>query len=329
MKTIFKRNHTFNHIFIGFLAVIIGLARYFVLVNSEIDVIQYHNIVYSFNIVSNLFFIETIICISLLIVLSAYLNAFNSKHSIVEGAFPLPGMIFIALTGVFIMDPDIVPVLTASCLIMVSLDRLFPVYRKPNALSNCFDAGFWPGLALFIYPDSLILFPLIIIVLLYIKPFQLREVILMLLGLALPLIIMLSVFYLTDEWELLRENYFGNRLLQFTMAKYNTANIVFASGVLILGVIALMYYLLAANFKKIVVRRYLAITAFFLIISGVESMTPVTGFAFFLFYLIPLSYMLSNMVVNSKSRFLNAIIPLLIIFILGSYHYLYFSGFII
>jgi len=111
----------------------------------------------------------------------------------------LPAFLYILLCfsskSVFSLEP----ILLANVFVLLSIYFLLNSYRQEIALSEFFKAGLFMALASFFYIDYIYLFPLCVIALLILRPFNWREWSIMLIGLLTPLYLFLAISYLTNN----------------------------------------------------------------------------------------------------------------------------------
>ncbi|HWY35554.1 MAG TPA: DUF6427 family protein, partial [Nitrosopumilaceae archaeon] len=90
------------------------------------------------------------------------------------------------------------PVLIANLLILPALMKFFGTYRSENSLSLVFDASFLFSCASLIYWPVIITIPVCFIAVFILKSVELREWILMIMGIILPFLITATLFWVCN-----------------------------------------------------------------------------------------------------------------------------------
>lgn len=115
-----------------------------------------------------------------------YFNHIINKREVLYKNSYLPALIFALLIS---CSPGLMkfhPVHFINGFILVILDRIFYVYKNDKSTSLLFDSAFFTGLAALIYFPALLLFPVVLIGLLILRPLNFREWLIVLIGFCLP-----------------------------------------------------------------------------------------------------------------------------------------------
>jgi hypothetical protein len=96
------------------------------------------------------------------------------------------GLFYILLTGTGIYFLGLSNALIANTFFIAALSELFLTYKKFNAAGTLFNIGFWMALAALFYPSCAILMLLVLVGISSLRPFQLGDLTLAMLGFFVP-----------------------------------------------------------------------------------------------------------------------------------------------
>lgn len=220
----------------------------------------------------------------------------NKKFILINERTYLPAFIFVLLSGSYIVNQGIHPVLPASLLLTLALERIFAIYRRDYNLNRLFLAGVYLGLATIFYIPFVFYFLFIWISLSILRPFLGREWFVPLLGFSAPLwFYFVYVFVFTEQlgaYISIIQNAFK---FHFYIPETNYHYFGFYAYILLLVLMASFSIVRKFQMKKIRIRKYFEInwwlfvigmTLFFLIKS--------TGYAMIIPIAIPIAYLLSE-----------------------------------
>lgn len=192
-----KSNIQISIIIISMLALLAWLAT-FAFVSIEVPIINYKEHILYYHVFNNniSFFARQIITLIIILAGAIFINFLSIEQEITSKTNYLPAFLYILMAFSATTKISIEPILTANLLVLPSLYFLINSYRQPTAISDCFKAGFFIGLASFFCIDYIVLFPLNFLALIILRPFNWREWAIMLLGLITPLYIDICINYL-------------------------------------------------------------------------------------------------------------------------------------
>ncbi len=104
-----------------------------------------------------------------------YLLQINSKHIIIKQRTYLPTFLYLVLISSFITLHQINPAVFASLLFVFVFDHVLSVYHKENVLDNLFRAGFYIAIASLFYAPAILYFIALLLSIISIRSFNLRE----------------------------------------------------------------------------------------------------------------------------------------------------------
>lgn len=140
----------------------------------------------------------------LLVVAQAFLfNSITEKHELFGKSSYLPALVYIIF---FSFTPDALhlhPLLFANFFILLSVDALLNMYRKPNAIGQSFESGLFIAIASLFYFPSILLLLFLLVGLFIMRPFSIREFILVVLGFVFPYVYVIVYYFFIDKLDYL------------------------------------------------------------------------------------------------------------------------------
>jgi hypothetical protein len=117
---------------------------------------------------------------------AVYFNLMLNKHEVLYKNSYLPSLIFALLIsstpGLFLFHP----IHFVNLLILIIFNRMFTMFKNDKANAALFDSAFLSGVASLIYFPALLLFIVLIIALRILRPFNLKEWLIVMIGFILP-----------------------------------------------------------------------------------------------------------------------------------------------
>jgi hypothetical protein len=276
----------------------------------------YKLIMYFYSIKTDL--IYRIVALCLIILQAIYLNNIINKHEVLYRRSHLPAMVYSALMSLFIPFLNLHPILIISTLLIRLLDSILYFY-KSNTNNIAFECGLLIGIASMIYFPSIILFLMVLIGLIILRPFYWRNWIIAIMGLLLPFYFISIYYFWMDRlgkfWTIEIPCYFVH-LIKF--------DFIFSRPVKLLSftvafVLILSLFKLQSNFFKNVIRtrNYQIVFLFYLLISGgTLLLCPSIRLENFLILAIPASIFISYYFLSAKRTTWIEVIMFLILFLI-------------
>jgi hypothetical protein len=236
--------------------------------------------------------------------MAVLLVSFNTTVFFINERTFLPAVIYILLTGVFPYYQLLNPVLPASVLLMIAIMRIMEAYRKNVTAFNFFDASVLIGTGSLFYANIIWFGLLAIIGIAILRTWNMKEILLAILGLATPLIIVAGIYYVAgkDLQSLLSSslyNLFGEA------GKYYFSRIT-VTGLIIIGlaiILSLFYLFSVLNSKKIKSRKTFTLLNWTLLISLVLFFSvPSASVEMIFIGAIPVSYIMAHYFVFSRNK---------------------------
>lgn len=103
------------------------------------------------------------------------LNVIYNGNDLAQSENYFPALLFFFFAVLDLKAVDVHPILLSTLFILLALRRLLALYRSEQALSVGFDSGFFLGVSVLFFPPSVLILPLIWIVFLRTRAFNLKE----------------------------------------------------------------------------------------------------------------------------------------------------------
>jgi hypothetical protein len=234
-----------------------------------------------------------------------YLNLMLNRHEVIYKNTFVPALIFtlfISLTPVFMQFH---PIHIVNLLLIRVFDRLFTLFKSEQPVSALFDSGFLSGLAALLFFPSAMMLILLMTALVALRPFRLKEWLIMIIGFMLPFFFSSVYFFWIHALPAFWADYLGhfrNIHSSLSIVLNTPLKITFV----FIGLLLLFSFIkLRANYRKNIIRMrtYQQIFFIFLVIAGGSLlMLKNIHLIDFLHMLIPITVFCSYYFVSSKKR---------------------------
>jgi hypothetical protein len=194
---IFKTNQVIANAFVLLLSILLWIPGYFVVVKINLPNYSLFNFfgAWLLEMPSLQVFIT-----SVLIGLQAvFLNHIVNEEKLIKGNSHLVGLFFVVLNAAASLLLSINPIVLVNFFVLGVIYFFFKLYTLTNAKSFLFNAGLLIGLGSLIFSPLLVLFPLLWIVLSYLRTPSIKDFFITLFGVVLPFIYFVAYIYLTDQ----------------------------------------------------------------------------------------------------------------------------------
>ena len=141
----------------------------------------------------------TIISFLLVLSIAFYLANFNTRLFFITERTLLPASLYILASGFLVSIQTLNPVFPATLMLIIAIDRVMASYRKTGLAYNFFDASLILSLASLFYFNIIWFYLVIVIGILLIRTFSLRELFLSLFGLLAPYLAVYAIYYVTGK----------------------------------------------------------------------------------------------------------------------------------
>jgi len=248
----------------------------------------------------------SLIASGLIVFLQALLlNYIVSQHSILHRDTFLPGLFFILLNSFYPQQAELTPQLISNTFIILLFQRLCFLYESQKPLLLVFDAGMYLGLGILFNYDLLIFLPFILISVVIFTSFNIRYLIISILGILVPLYFTAIMFYLYDDLNELIfyvKQSFEKQLLK----TFNTSIIQFIPWAILFPIVFISGFELQQHFfrNKVKTRRIIQSVGLMMLFGIFSLFIENTNFIYAICYLsVPMSIITAYYFISEK-RFL-------------------------
>ena len=260
--------------------------------------------------------------VSLLVILlgALFLNFLTIGQEITSKTNYLPSFFYILFAFSSSSGDSIEPILVANLFVLPSLYFLMNSYREEQALSEFFNAGLLMGLSSFFYIHYLYVFPICLVALIILRPFNWREWVVLVIGLLIPLYLYLSICYLTNVDIAAQAELMKNALRYFQRPLISEYYMGFLLVLVLLFLFALLHYLSKGFGGKVKTKKtkyvLLWMLGFCLLIVFFEETTEIM----LLPCIVPLSIILGDYMAEIRLKIANT----LMVLFMGGFVIVYF-----
>ena len=191
----------------------------------------------------------------LLVMFNGYLLVqLNTVHIFIPVRTPLPAFFYFALIIGFNQLHQLTTALIASTLIIYLLYRVFVTYKTDGESRNFLDAGLLVSTAGLLFLPSLLFFPLLLIGMIILRPFNWREWAYAIIGVIIPIGLLASACYLMDVS--MADYFMGYAdLFKPSGLRYKTSQLISIAGILAMIGYASYYMVATISNMKIQARK--------------------------------------------------------------------------
>lgn len=250
---------------------------------------------------------KSIIAFILVVIEGFYLNYLIDKNNLLSRKSFLPAFAFVMMMSGFKSVQQLHPIVCALLFVMLSLSKIAKTYRQDSALSNVFDASFLLSVASLFYFPITLLYPIVWVSLIVIRPFVWREWIVSLIGFVMPYVFTLTFYYWFN-----RVNFFVFDKIIFP-ASFNIYDVKEDSiwyllaclFILVIGIWGMFHTIFKSVFNTTFARNMSVIMVWFLLLSaGIFFISPQANIIYTICTFIPFTYYLSATFIDLKKKWI-------------------------
>ncbi len=249
------------------------------------------------------------------LIIGAYLISFLCiKQEISDKQNLIPGFIFILFSSLLNINSSLHPVIVANLFLLGSFHRIFSTYREELSLSAVFDSAFLLGIASLFYTPLLVFFILPFIGLIILKPFKLKEWILLSIGLVLPFLLSVALLFLFNKPILLLKEIHLSAFSPFHKFTFGKGTFLIHSITILLFALGILNSFLKSGNAKIKTQKIKSVLVWF-ILFGVTAMFFLneTVFFFGILLVIPAAIFVGDYLGMIKNDALREFLTLLLL----------------
>ena len=136
-----------------------------------------------------------------------YLNIICNKHEVLYKNSYLPALVYALFISAHPAFISFHPIHFVNLILLRVLDKSFSLIKSGNITSAIFDSSFLAGLAALIYFPAVIIIPIMIISITIIRPFNIREWLILIIGFLLPFFFISVWMFWTNNLMFFLKNY--------------------------------------------------------------------------------------------------------------------------
>jgi hypothetical protein len=130
---------------------------------------------------------------------AVFLNAVFNNHEFLDKNTYIISLIYVVLTPMFVPLNQFGPVLIAHFFVIATLGALFYLKQNTDGKMTIFNAGILFSIAAILLPYLSMLVPIILMMIVIIRPFNWRELFICLAGICIPFTYYFSYLFLSDQ----------------------------------------------------------------------------------------------------------------------------------
>lgn len=142
---------------------------------------------------------SVIVAMILLMAGSFLSNAVFNRHEFFNLPSFVPALLYATVGSTMSLYQLSIPALAAALFVLLGLNRQMQIFRQTRVLAECFEAGFWYGMAAVFFPPFIFLLAGGWIALVITRAFNWREHLLLILAFSVPFIYWIVWKYWNDE----------------------------------------------------------------------------------------------------------------------------------
>lgn len=203
MLNIFRQNTLLAGILLFFLTLLLKLPAFLELPKYEfIQNAPFARLVFTFiAALPNPYLWSLIITTTLVFLQAVFINYIVASQGILYKNTFLPGLFYTILNSLFFLQNELTPQLISTTFVLFLFQRLCYLYQSPNQLLVVLDAGLYLGVGVLFNYDLLLYLPFILISVIIFTSFNVRYLIITLIGILVPLYFMTVYFYSINRFD--------------------------------------------------------------------------------------------------------------------------------
>lgn len=149
----------------------------------------------------NYYFWSVVMAAVLVFLQALFINYIVTSQGILYKDSFMPALIFLLLNSFFPQQTELTPQLISNTFVLLLFQRLCYLYESQNPLLVVLDTGLYLGIGILFNYDLLVFLPFILISVVISTSFNLRYLVVSLIGIMVPLYFTGIFFYVTDRYD--------------------------------------------------------------------------------------------------------------------------------
>jgi hypothetical protein len=311
--SIFKNNQPLSIIMLSLVMIVLWIPAF-----NNSAALPYNNTMplYEFYVrgVNNLSYFHNIMALILVVSESILLNYILNKFEIMAKKTAMPAIFYCLLMSCCQPLTHFYPLLFSNFFILLALFKIGLSYRVEEAFATIFDASFFIAIASLFYFPSIIIYPLIWVTLIVIRPFIWREWVISIIGLILPYLFVVVYYFWTDKVNFLLYDkiFFPSSDALLTLSNQRQSFLLVSVFLILLLILSVITLLKGWPVNTILSRNFLVVLFWLLGLSLLSySMAPVFNITYLAIAAIPLAVFIANFFLMTKFKWISELIFLL------------------
>jgi hypothetical protein len=308
--SIFKNNQPLSIVLLSIMMIVLWIPAF-----GHLESIPYNNTMPLFEFyvrgANNFPYLHSIFALILIVSEAILLNYILNKFEIMAQKTVIPAIFYCLLMSCCKPLTHFYPLIFSNLFILLALFKIGLSYRVEEAFSSIFDASFFIAIASLFYFPSIIIYPLIWVALIVIRPFVWREWIISIIGLLLPYLFIVVFYFWTDKFNFLLYDkiFFPSSDSLLTLSNQRQSFLIVAAILLVLLLLSVFTLLKGWPVNTILSRNFLVVLFWLLGLALLSySMAPVFNITYLAGVAIPLSVFIANYFLMTKFKWIAEIV---------------------
>ncbi|MFV0593573.1 MAG: DUF6427 family protein [Draconibacterium sp.] len=306
LKTL-KSNNLSNLIFVPIAVLAFWFGKFLAPYNYDFMPGEAENVLFApiFRLTSESPLLNVILSAVLTIVLAGLVEMVIARYQFIRVRTRLPAVLFVIIIGGFTGLHTLQPVYFAAIFLLLAIFRLFGIFETPKAYTTAFDVGFILGVGFLFYFNMVVFLPAFLIGLLVLnRDTRWRELVLIIIGFLLPLAFAVSYFFYTDRLYPLLKVFEQSITEPVNHFRSNIPLQVYLGVLVVLTIMGSVVMAQQYDTKKVSSRKYFSVLFLVFLFSLIGfTLIPAASHEMLILTAIPVTYLISNLLVFMKSRF--------------------------
>jgi len=148
---------------------------------------------------------QSIVAIALIFIQAWMINYTISRNRLTKNFTSLAGLFYILFMSVCLHFQGLNPIIIGNTFLILSIQELFNIYRKPRAAIYLFNAGLYLGMAMLVFYPYVIFIILGLLGILIMNVISIKRILQFIIGVAVPIYLFFTVLYFNqteqDLWN--------------------------------------------------------------------------------------------------------------------------------
>ncbi len=250
------------------------------------------------------------------------INHLFTDHRMYSRANYFPAMVYILLTGLFTEWSSLTPALLANFLVIWFFTKIVQLYNSPNPKTLLFNIGLLTGISTILYHPAAMLLPVAFFALMMLRPFNITEGVVLIMGVISPFYFLVSYLYLTDNLPSIK-NYIP--WWRFHLLKTTASPVFFITIAVIILVIFIALYFWQQENRRLLIQvrnNWVVLVVMLLVMLPVPFVNKDAGLESLLLCIVPASPLIAKGFLGPRKNTLPFIMfsALIVLGILKNWH---------